>query len=55
MNFKITCCKDCKDRYLGCHDKCEKYIKQKLQNEKERNAYREYKGLPIIVNGKIIK
>lgn len=18
-------CKDCKDRYLGCHDRCEKY------------------------------
>lgn len=20
-------CKDCSDRYLGCHDKCEKYQK----------------------------
>ena len=22
-------CKDCKDRYLGCHSKCEKYIEYK--------------------------
>lgn len=28
----ITCCKDCPDRYPGCHGKCEKYIN-------ERSAY----------------
>ena len=26
----IDCpCKDCKDRYLGCNSKCEKYIEYK--------------------------
>lgn len=30
-------CKNCTDRYLGCHDHCEKY-----QNQvKERNEHRE--------------
>lgn len=24
----INCCRDCKERYVGCHSKCERYIKQ---------------------------
>lgn len=31
----ITCCKDCTERYVGCHGKCETYIQQ----DKERKAY----------------
>lgn len=27
-NHFISCCKDCKDRCVGCHSKCEIYIKQ---------------------------
>jgi len=27
----ITCCKDCAKRYLGCHDKCEDYLKQRKE------------------------
>lgn len=23
--MQIKCCKDCKERYLGCHDKCSTY------------------------------
>ena len=30
----ITCCKDCTERHLGCHSKCEKYINQKKEAEK---------------------
>ena len=30
---KITCCKDCKERYIGCHSKCEKYITEKQNLE----------------------
>lgn len=35
---KITVCKDCTDRYLGCHDQCEKFqdAKHKVQEEKEK-------------------
>jgi len=29
MFSTISCCKDCKERHLGCHSKCERYIKQK--------------------------
>lgn len=25
----IWCCKDCKDRHVGCHSVCEKYKEQK--------------------------
>lgn len=27
--IKIAPCKDCEDRELGCHSKCEKYIEYK--------------------------
>ena len=37
-------CKDCGDRYVGCHDQCEKYrmfkANRKLENEKKRE-YRD--------------
>lgn len=35
--MRITCCKDCMDRYPGCHGKCEDYLEQKerLNNENE--------------------
>ena len=29
-------CKDCKERYLGCSDKCEKYQQVKEENFQER-------------------
>lgn len=38
----IYCCKDCKERYLGCHDKCEKYQKQsKEYKERKEKAAKE--------------
>lgn len=35
--MQIKCCKNCKDRYLGCHDKCSTYQEslQMYRNEKE--------------------
>ncbi len=32
-------CKDCKERYLNCHDKCEKYKAYRLELEKAKEAY----------------
>lgn len=29
-------CKDCKERYVGCHDKCEEYQRFKKLNEEEK-------------------
>jgi hypothetical protein len=34
--YRITCCKDCPDRYPGCHGKCEKYIKQRSEYDAEK-------------------
>ena len=41
---KITCCKGCEERYVGCHSKCEKYITQKQTLEKSKKLY--YESLP---------
>ena len=29
----ITCCKGCRDRYPGCHDKCNTYQEQKRERQ----------------------
>lgn len=38
---KITCCKDCELRYIGCHSECEIYMEEKekylLQKQKEKD------------------
>lgn len=38
---KITCCKDCPDRYPGCHGKCEKYISQRAEYDKLKEERRK--------------
>lgn len=30
---KITVCKDCQERFLGCHSTCERYKQDKARNE----------------------
>ena len=41
-----NCCKECADRYIGCHDRCDKYqafkqaranIKSKIMEAKNRD------------------
>jgi hypothetical protein len=34
--YRITCCKDCPDRYPCCHGKCEKYIQQKAEYDAQK-------------------
>ena len=34
-------CKDCPDRYVGCHSKCDKYIKWKEQEQLRKLATSE--------------
>ena len=39
MNYgvgKITCCRECNERYPGCHDKCPKYLAQKQNMDEQR-------------------
>ena len=35
----IKCCKNCKDRIVGCHSICEKYIKEKEEIERVREQH----------------
>lgn len=37
--MNIKCCKDCKDRKVGCHGQCEKYITEKEENERKAKAH----------------
>jgi hypothetical protein len=32
----IKCCKDCNERYSGCHDKCTRYLAEKSRNDRIR-------------------
>ena len=34
-------CKDCPDRYPGCHSKCPKYQQFKVENKKRKQAEQE--------------
>lgn len=46
--LRVYSCKNCKDRYMGCHSKCEKYLDEVKKNEKikryerKENIYRKY-------------
>ena len=53
----ITCCKNCPDRKLGCHDECDRYISEtikqyEINKEKARRTrlaygYGDYTNLNI--------
>ena len=40
---KVTVCKDCPDRHMGCHAECEQYKYQKAKWEAERKHINEQK------------
>ena len=40
--MKVDCCRDCTERYPGCHDRCEKYQTQrKLVMEERRDLHKD--------------
>ena len=43
-------CKDCKDRTLGCHSHCEKYLEEKEKLNKKKEWEKNNKGV-IITQG----
>ena len=43
MFYKITCCKDCEDRTVGCHSVCETYILEKSDYDAKVKAEYEEK------------
>lgn len=38
--MSICCCKECTDRYIGCHSTCKKYIEWSKENERIRDKIR---------------
>ena len=40
---RIQSCRECTDRYLGCHSKCEKYIREKAENDAINEEIRKKK------------
>jgi hypothetical protein len=44
MGAIITCCKDCHDRFPGCHGSCEKYKKQRAEYDALKRPFVE-KGM----------
>lgn len=44
----IVCCKDCKDRRIGCHGVCERYKSERalyndqMKTHKENESFRTY-------------
>ena len=44
------CCKNCKDRRLGCHGKCEKYNAYRVEKEREKDARRRDIYFPIYLS-----
>lgn len=38
----ITCCKDCTDRFPGCHGSCEKYKEQRAQYDEAKAEVMKY-------------
>ena len=37
-------CKDCEERYLGCHSKCNRYIKWKQKHDQRCKEYNKKLG-----------
>ena len=52
----ITTCKDCTERVVGCHSKCEKYLEAKAKDDLKREGiYKELNGQKDLVDYKIRK
>lgn len=43
-------CIDCKERYMGCHSKCEKYKKARVEKDKDNLNIRKSKEPDISFN-----
>ncbi len=41
MSFK--CCKDCNDRFVGCHSECSKYLKAKEEHKVQKEWAEKHK------------
>ena len=50
----IRSCKDCTQRHVGCHDTCEKYIKEQIEFKEKtvwlQNENRRYNRTSYMIN-----
>ena len=54
MKAKFSC-KDCTERYLGCHDSCESYLATKKHNEVEKAKFNNYLSKQYLVDDYYLK
>jgi hypothetical protein len=47
----VSCCKDCKDRYVGCHGLCKTYINESAERKKSMKEFRKKKRIDNILDG----
>lgn len=47
----IYSCKDCQQRYPGCHGKCETYKKEKAAHEEQRAAQKREREIRLPSQG----
>ena len=41
----IKCCKDCDNRYPGCHGSCPEYLAQRAEYDKLREEYKKKRDI----------
>lgn len=37
MKSTISCCMNCQERHLACHDTCEKYLKARQEYQEQKH------------------
>ena len=45
---EIPPCKDCKERYIACHDSCDRYKEWKQRLEKVNEERKKYNARPFV-------
>ncbi len=45
--FNFKSCYHCKERYLGCHSTCPRYLKEKAAYEKQKEYTRTHKAVML--------
>lgn len=48
----INTCYQCKDRFVGCHSSCERYINAKKLHDEEQSKFRSEKQMNDYVHSK---
>lgn len=48
-------CKNCPDRYVGCHSICEKYLKEVEENKRLKEKERDRRNLDRYIGNQIAK